>query len=481
MGDQSMQITIFRALIGAAAGAVAIGLVVVAVVSWLSGTEAPRSGNGMDRAQSIMTDLAPTEKARGERDGNGGGHAANGLQDRKSGDEDRGADKAAKAANGRGHEAEFERGPNGGRLLKDGSFALELTIFEAGQEPQFRVYPYLDGQAIDPSKVDLEIELARLGGKTDHFDFEPQAAYLAGDGVVAEPHSFDVHVHAEHDGQSFEWSYPSYEGRTTIPATAAREARLATEPAGSAVITETIEVLGRVDFAPGAKAILRARFPGPVLDVLKAAGDRVEAGDAVVRVESNESLVAYDIKSPMKGVVIEQLANPGDLATDGPLMVVGDPVRLIADFHIFDSNIGRVHAGQTVIVSALDRPLETSSEIAKVLPTKQAATQTVIARVPLANPDGKWRPGAAVTGVISVRQAEVPLAVRTKALQRFGDFTVVFAKVGDTYEVRMLQLGRRTPEWTEVLGGIDPGQEYVVENSFLIKADIEKSGTSHAH
>ena len=66
-------------------------------------------------------------------------------------------------------------------------------------------------------------------------------------------------------------------------------------------------------------------------------------------------------------------------------------------------------------------------------------------------------PGSAVTGVISVKQAEVPLAVRTKALQRFRDFTVVFAKVGDTYEVRMLKLGRRTPEWTEVLGGIDPG------------------------
>ena len=58
---------------------------------------------------------------------------------------------------------------------------------------------------------------------------------------------------------------------------------------------------------------------------------------------------------------------------------------------------------------------------------------------------------------------------------------MVFAKVGETYEVRMLNLGRQTPEWTEVLGGIRPGQDYVTENSFLIKADIEKSGASHDH
>jgi cobalt-zinc-cadmium efflux system membrane fusion protein len=45
----------------------------------------------------------------------------------------------------------------------------------------------------------------------------------------------------------------------------------------------------------------------------------------------------------------------------------------------------------------------------------------------------------------------------------------------------MLDIGRRTPEWTEILGGIDAGVEYVVGNSFLIKADIEKSGASHDH
>jgi membrane fusion protein, heavy metal efflux system len=45
----------------------------------------------------------------------------------------------------------------------------------------------------------------------------------------------------------------------------------------------------------------------------------------------------------------------------------------------------------------------------------------------------------------------------------------------------MLDIGRRTPEWTEVLGGMKPGTEYVTDGAFLVRADIDKSGASHDH
>ena len=92
-----------------------------------------------------------------------------------------------------------------------------------------------------------------------------------------------------------------------------------------------------------------------------------------------------------------------------------------------------------------------------------------------------WRPGMGVEGSVTVASRPVALAVRTKAIQRFRDFEVVFARVGETYEVRMLELGVRTPEWTEVLSGLEPGTAYVADGAFLIRADIEKSGASHDH
>src|SRR3546814_14356073 len=80
-----------------------------------------------------------------------------------------------------------------------------------------------------------------------------------------------------------------------------------------------------------------------------------------------------------------------------------------------------------------------------------------------------------VNAEVTVAERRVPLAVRESGLQGLRDFTVVFAQIGETYEVRMLELGARDGEWIEVLGGLKPGTNYVTEQSFMIKADIEQS------
>lgn len=90
-------------------------------------------------------------------------------------------------------------------------------------------------------------------------------------------------------------------------------------------------------------------------------------------------------------------------------------------------------------------------------------------------------PGTWVSAQLQVAEYEVPLAVRREGLQTFRDFTVVYAQIGDEYEVRMLELGRQSDEWIEVLGGLAAGTAYVTENSYVLKADVEKSGASHDH
>lgn len=377
--------------------------------------------------------------------------------------------------------SEYERGPNRGRMLRDHGFSVEITIFETGVPPKFHVYPYLNNELVDPNMIDLRIELGRLDGDVDHFAFKPESDYLSGDGVVIEPHSFDVRVFATYNNQQYKWSYASYEGRTTINSQMAIATGIAVEAAGSAKIERTIDVLGRVDLAPGAEAILRARFQGQVVAVYKTVGESVKAGESLASIESNESLQTYEITSPIDGVVLERFTNVGNVAGKEALFVVGDLTKLQVDFHVFPKDLHLVSIGQQANITSIDDRLTAATKIQTFLPTKELETQTVIARALLSNADKSWMPGMTVRGDIIVSNEEVPLAVRTKALQRFRDFTVVFAKVGETYEVRMLELGLQTQEWSEVLGGIKQGQEYVVENSFLIKADIEKSGASHDH
>lgn len=376
---------------------------------------------------------------------------------------------------------EYERGPHRGRMLRAGDFAVEVTIFETGVPPEYRVYAYSGAKPVKPAEVKLTIVLKRLGGKTDRFEFVAEGYYLRGNGVVVEPHSFDVEVTAAYGGKTHKWAYASYEGRTTISDKAATEAGVTTAAAGPATIKLTVGLLGTVDLAPGARAELRARFPGRVVSVAKNIGDTVNAGETLARVESNESLQTYSITAPVGGVVLARDVNPGDVTDDRVLFVVGDASKLAAQFHVFDRDAATVKAGQAVRVTSLDGKATAETTIASISPMKDPATQTVIARTLLGNVDGKFLPGMSVKGDVVVEEVKVDLAVKTEGIQPFRDFEVVYAKVGETYEVRMLEIGRRSPEWTEVLGGIDPGEVYVVANSYLIKADIEKAGASHDH
>ena len=48
------------------------------------------------------------------------------------------------------HEEEAARGPHGGRLLTQDDFSLEVTIYETGLPPEFRIYVYHHNQPVDP-------------------------------------------------------------------------------------------------------------------------------------------------------------------------------------------------------------------------------------------------------------------------------------------------------------------------------------------
>ncbi|MBY0421027.1 MAG: efflux RND transporter periplasmic adaptor subunit [Parvularculaceae bacterium] len=392
-----------------------------------------------------------------------------------------GATAPVEESHGEAAAADYERGPHRGRLLRDGDFAVEVTIFEDGVDPEYRVYPFLDDKPLDPAKVDLTIELGRLGGQKDPFAFVPQADFLRGDGVVAEPHSFDVSVRATHDGKAHAWDYESYEGRTSFSREQADAAGVAVEKTGPATIEETVTLAGRVELQPQGRAEVAAWFPGRIVDMTKKIGERVEKDEVLAKVTASSSLQTYTIPAPIAGVVFERRANVGDVADEGPLYVIADATQIRAEFYVYPRDAERLAAGQKVTIRSLDGGASAEAAIEAVLHSADMMTQTIVAHVELPNDDLSWRPGQAVEGVVVVGKSDVPLAVKTEALQRFRDFTVVYARVGETYEVRMLELGRQTPEWTEVMSGVDPGVDYVTKNAFLIRQDVEKSGASHDH
>lgn len=376
--------------------------------------------------------------------------------------------------------AEIPKGPHGGKLFEQDGFAIELALYETGVPPEFHVYAYQQGKSLAPDAVELEVELTRVDGQVDHFSFKPLKDYLRGQGMVAEPHSFDVVINARHAGQAYQWSFSSYEGRTEIPAVLAQEAGIETEIAGPVTIMETVRLTGRVQADPARLAQVRARFPGVVQNIDAHLGERVDKGAVLVRIQSNESLQTYKLQAPIEGVILRREVQSGMATGTEPLFVIADLSQVWVELDVFARHIGQVKSGQSVTVETLDGT-RFMGRIDWVAPLTLHASQSVQARVILDNAAGQLRPGQFVRARVTVAEHPVELAVHQSAIQRFRDFQVVFARFGEIYEVRMLELGRQNSEWVEVLGGLKPGSEYVTGNSYLIKADIEKSGASHDH
>lgn len=369
------------------------------------------------------------------------------------------------------------RGPHGGLLLQRDDATVELQIFEQGIPPEYRAWVTRKGRAVTDD-IDLMVRLTRLGGRVDTFDFAYQGDYWLGDGVVTEPHSFDVEVTLAMNGRRYRWDWQSHEGRTRIAPDIARKAGITTAAAGPGSIERSLTTYGNLTTAASQIARVGARFPGVARQVNVNLGDRVEEGDLLARVESNESLQTYALRAPMSGVVIERNISNGEMAGGETLFAVADLRTLWAELAVFPSQRPEVALGQKVQLSA--DGFDAEGRIRHLLPTPEDMPYT-LARVEVDNTDGLLTPGLLVVGDIVVETVSASLTVDNRALQSFRDWTVVFIQVDDSYEIRPLELGRSDGTRTEVRSGLQAGDRYVVENSYLIKADIEKSGASHDH
>jgi cobalt-zinc-cadmium efflux system membrane fusion protein len=379
------------------------------------------------------------------------------------------------------HEEREVRGPNGGRLLRSGVFELELAIFERGTPPEYRAWAVKDGKAVEPTDFSLKVKLARLGGRLDAIGFTPRGDHLVSTSSIAEPHSFDVSIEALHQGAKHVWEFENHEGRTRIDAAMADSLGVETAIAGPATLVESVTVYGRVRANPEQVREIRARFDGVVREVYARVGNSVRAGQKLLSIESNEGLNLYSINAPISGLITQRDANPGEQTNGKLLITITNTSSVWVDLSVFPVDRGGVVPRSPVSITPALGGTQVSGVIAWLEAIVDPHDQSVVATVVLENAGAQFLPGTFVTAEVAVGQHEVPLAVKQTGLQSFRDFRVVYARVGDDYEVRMLDLGRATGEWVEVLGGLDPGTRYVTSNSHLIKADIGKSGASHDH
>jgi cobalt-zinc-cadmium efflux system membrane fusion protein len=248
------------------------------------------------------------------------------------------------------------------------------------------------------------------------------------------------------------------------------------EKARAGTIKKYAHLNGRIILNRNTTTEVNARFPGLVKNVLVKWGDLVKKGDLLATIESNESLKEYEVHAPTEGRILARNITSGNVAGVEPLFTIANLANVWAELHVFPQDLGKIKEGQMVTVYSQEGNRKVKAPIAMILPTTDPLSQTVIAIVTVANPENEWRPGTIVRAQVLIAEQKVLLMVKSSSLQNVNNKSVLFIKEGNRYQMREVELGVKNHQWVQIKKGLSPGAEYVVKNSFLIKADLEKSG-----
>ncbi|MDP9882295.1 Cu(I)/Ag(I) efflux system membrane fusion protein [Variovorax boronicumulans] len=217
---------------------------------------------------------------------------------------------------------------------------------------------------------------------------------------------------------------------------------------------------------------------GVSADLVAAARDRMRAlsipAELIRRSEETGTAQArYVLTAPSDGVVAELGVREGVAVTPGTtLFRIAGLEKVWAVAEIPEAQAVRLARGQKVkAVLQADAAQSFDGTLDEILPEVNAATRTLKARFEVDNRRGTLTPGMLlrlqVTGPASTR-----LVVPSEAVIRTGKRAVVIVRKADgAFEPRDVSTGTDLGDDTEVISGLNEGEQVVASGQFLIDSE----------
>jgi cobalt-zinc-cadmium efflux system membrane fusion protein len=190
---------------------------------------------------------------------------------------------------------------------------------------------------------------------------------------------------------------------------------------------------------------------------------------------SASALSRYPVRAPFGGTVLAVKVTVGSAVTDAqPVVRLADLSRVWAEVRVPVHRIAGVQAGQKVPVENRRAGLQGEGKVIYVSAEADRATRTVLVRLAVPNPGGRWRPGISVTARFRGKAQRVAVAVPRSAVHEVGGHSVVFVKTGERrFEVRRVWPGRKGAKRVAIRKGLRTGERVATGNSFALKAEYQ--------
>jgi Cu(I)/Ag(I) efflux system membrane fusion protein len=181
------------------------------------------------------------------------------------------------------------------------------------------------------------------------------------------------------------------------------------------------------------------------------------------------------VTAPSSGVVMKRMDGLEGMAVKPgmELFHIADLSSLWLSVEVFEDQLGWLKVGSVADVSLSYFPGETfTGRVRFVEPQVSEKTRTVPLRLEVPNPDGRLRSGMYATVRFHPVVAREAVVVPSVAVLRTGERSlVVLAQGGGRFAPRTVTLGSQGDGYTEVLSGLQAGDEVVTSAQFLIDSE----------
>ena len=191
------------------------------------------------------------------------------------------------------------------------------------------------------------------------------------------------------------------------------------------------------------------------------------------------------IRADRSGVVTARRVAVGDYVEEGaPLFELMDLRKVWAILEAYEPDLPFIRVGNRVEITAPALPGRSfSGSITFIDPLLNPQSRTVALRVELDNAGAAFKPQMFIEGeVLGGTYTQTALVVPKTAVLWTGKRSVVYVKVPGasvpSFEFREIELGETTDKGIQVLSGLEPGEEVVVQGAFVIDAAAQLNNSA---